>query len=62
MPDFLVTGASGFIAGHCIAELASHGYEVRGTVQTSTSYDYAIGGELFDNDAGGVARGGEEFG
>ncbi len=33
MPDVLVTGASGFIAGHCVAELASHGYEVRGTVR-----------------------------
>ncbi len=34
MPELvLVTGASGFIAGHCIAELASHGYAVRGTVR-----------------------------
>ena len=32
----LVTGASGFIAGHCIAELAAHGYEVRGTVRPSS--------------------------
>jgi dihydroflavonol-4-reductase len=29
----LVTGASGFIAGHCVSELASHGYTVRGTVR-----------------------------
>ena len=29
----LVTGASGFIAGHCILDLLQHGYEVRGTVR-----------------------------
>jgi len=29
----LVTGASGFIAGHVIAELRSHGYTVRGTAR-----------------------------
>ncbi|MEX2489255.1 MAG: aldehyde reductase [Pseudomonadales bacterium] len=29
----LVSGASGFIAGHCILELLNHGYEVRGTVR-----------------------------
>jgi nucleoside-diphosphate-sugar epimerase len=29
----LVTGASGFIAGHVIAELRSHGYQVRGTAR-----------------------------
>jgi dihydroflavonol-4-reductase len=29
----LVTGASGFIAGHCVSELAGHGYSVRGTVR-----------------------------
>jgi dihydroflavonol-4-reductase len=29
----LVTGASGFIAGHCILDLLDHGYEVRGTVR-----------------------------
>lgn len=29
----LVTGASGFMAGHCVTELASHGYAVRGTVR-----------------------------
>jgi dihydroflavonol-4-reductase len=34
MPDkVLVTGASGFIAGHCVSELAGHGYTVRGTVR-----------------------------
>lgn len=29
----LVTGVSGFIAGHCASELAGHGYAVRGTVR-----------------------------
>ena len=34
MPQkILVTGASGFIAGHCILDLLEHGYEVRGTVR-----------------------------
>lgn len=33
-PDtVLVTGASGFVAGHCIEELLRHGYTVRGTVR-----------------------------
>lgn len=29
----LVTGATGFVAGHCVAELLDHGYAVRGTVR-----------------------------
>ncbi len=29
----LVTGATGYIAGHCIEELLEHGYAVRGTVR-----------------------------
>ena len=29
----LVTGASGFAAGHCISDLLAHGYDVRGTVR-----------------------------
>ncbi len=37
----LVTGASGFIAGHCITELLTHGYAVRGTVRDLAKADVA---------------------
>jgi nucleoside-diphosphate-sugar epimerase len=33
-PLVLVTGASGFIAGHCVRELLEHAYKVRGTVRS----------------------------
>jgi len=33
-PLVLVTGATGYIAGHCIRELLEHGYRVRGTVRS----------------------------
>lgn len=33
-PLVLVTGATGFIAGHCIRDLLEHGYRVRGTVRS----------------------------
>ncbi|MFF0492779.1 NAD-dependent epimerase/dehydratase family protein [Nocardia sp. NPDC004068] len=37
MPDrVLVTGVSGFLAGHVVAELRDHGYRVRGTVRRVT--------------------------
>jgi dihydroflavonol-4-reductase len=36
-----VTGATGFIAGHCIAELLTHGYAVRGTVRNVRTADVA---------------------
>jgi dihydroflavonol-4-reductase len=50
----LVTGATGFIAGHCIEELLGHGYAVRGTVRNKATADVAhlhaiaqnTGGEL----------------
>jgi nucleoside-diphosphate-sugar epimerase len=35
----LVTGATGFIAGHCIEDLLAHGYAVRGTVRDTTTAD-----------------------
>jgi len=37
----LVTGATGFIAGHCIEELLSHGYAVRGTVRNAATANVA---------------------
>jgi dihydroflavonol-4-reductase len=30
----LVTGASGYVAGHCVREMLEHGYRVRGTVRS----------------------------
>src|SRR5437868_4669064 len=33
-PLVLVTGATGYIAGHCIRELLEHGYRVRGTARS----------------------------
>jgi nucleoside-diphosphate-sugar epimerase len=54
MPTVLVTGATGFIAGHCIEELLRHSYAVRGTVRNQATADVAhlqkiaqdAGGEL----------------
>jgi len=37
----LVTGATGFIAAHCIEELLSHGYKVRGTVRNKATASIA---------------------
>ncbi|OLF09637.1 NAD-dependent epimerase/dehydratase family protein [Actinophytocola xanthii] len=33
MSKVLVTGASGFVASHCVADLVAHGYSVRGTAR-----------------------------
>lgn len=30
----LVTGASGYVALHCVQQLLQHGYKVRGTVRS----------------------------
>ncbi|HEX4289372.1 MAG TPA: NAD-dependent epimerase/dehydratase family protein, partial [Trebonia sp.] len=35
----LVTGATGFAAGHCIVDLLAHGYNVRGTVRNLATAD-----------------------
>ncbi|MGH3761167.1 SDR family oxidoreductase [Actinophytocola sp.] len=34
MTKVLVTGATGFVAGHCIEDLLAHGHSVRGTVRS----------------------------
>src|SRR5579872_6234144 len=35
----LVTGATGYAAGHCIGDLLAHGYDVRGTVRNIKATD-----------------------
>jgi nucleoside-diphosphate-sugar epimerase len=47
----LVTGATGFVAGHCVEELLAHGYAVRGTVrdpgnEEKVAHLRALGGDL----------------
>ena len=37
----LVTGATGFVAGHCIGDLLARGYDVRGTVRNLKTADVA---------------------
>ena len=37
----LVTGATGFVAGHCIGDLLARGYDVRGTVRSLKTADLA---------------------
>lgn len=37
----LVTGATGFVAGHCIGDLLTRGYDVRGTVRNLKTADVA---------------------
>ena len=37
----LVTGVTGFVAGHCVVDLLAHGYDVRGTVRNLTTADVA---------------------
>ncbi|MGH3879348.1 MAG: SDR family oxidoreductase [Actinophytocola sp.] len=51
MTKILVTGATGFVAGHCIADLIEHGYSVRGTVRSlvdpaRVAHLRALGGDL----------------
>ena len=48
----LVTGATGFIAGHCIEELLSHGYKVRGTVRDQATANVAHLNAIAQNTGG----------
>jgi nucleoside-diphosphate-sugar epimerase len=48
----LVTGATGFIAGHCIEELLSHGYAVRGTVRDKATANVAHLNAIAQNTGG----------
>src|SRR5690348_16377321 len=41
MTAVLVTGATGFIAVHCVEELLQHGYAVRGTERDAATADVA---------------------
>ncbi|MDR5770017.1 NAD-dependent epimerase/dehydratase family protein [Caballeronia sp. LZ028] len=49
----LVTGGSGFIAGHCILQLLEQGYEVRSTIR-SFAKESAVRGVLAE---AGMIRG-----
>ena len=49
----LVTGATGFVAGHCIAELIEHGYDVRATVRDIAATGRRVHLEKLAADRGG---------
>lgn len=51
MSKVLVTGATGYVAGYCIADLLAHGHSVRGTVRSladegKVAHLRALGGDL----------------
>ncbi len=50
----LVTGATGFVAGHCIEELLTHGYRVRGTVRNLRSAKTAHLREIAERTGGEI--------
>jgi nucleoside-diphosphate-sugar epimerase len=39
----LITGASGFVGGHCVSELTAHGYEVRAAVRDPARVGHLAG-------------------
>jgi dihydroflavonol-4-reductase len=49
----LVTGVTGYIAGHCVRELLSHGYHVRGTVRDLGTADIGHLRPFIESSAGG---------
>ncbi|HZE38897.1 MAG TPA: aldehyde reductase [Stackebrandtia sp.] len=49
----LVTGASGYIAGHVVKELLEHGYAVRGTVRDVTATERVAHLRAIADDGGG---------
>jgi dihydroflavonol-4-reductase len=49
----LVTGVTGYIAGHCVRELLAHGYDVRGTVRDLATADAGHLHAFAGRDAGG---------
>jgi nucleoside-diphosphate-sugar epimerase len=48
----LVTGATGFVAGHCVVDLLARGYDVRGTVRNLKTADLAHLRPAIDGAAG----------
>lgn len=62
MERVLVTGASGFIAGHVIAELRSHGYAVRGTARRPVDgLDDVVTADLASDDGWAAAVDGCDY-
>ena len=49
----LVTGATGFVAGHCISDLLAAGYDVRGTVRNLKTADMSHLRPAIDQASGG---------
>jgi dihydroflavonol-4-reductase len=50
----LVTGATGYIGGHCVQDLLEHGFAVRGTVRDLTRAQVSHLHELADRTGGSL--------